>query len=95
MRTSAAVESLLSLSSAGGDWRPLSPASSVSSEPHSLRVAREEIVRSAEDEERGGGAAAEEEECTYVQQTSAAGSSSPVDEVSWCWETVCLHLVAT
>ena len=77
MRTSAAVESLLSLGAASGEWRPLSPASSTSSESHFLiptRVVREEVVAAEEEGEEEEEARGAREECSCGEEDVCAAS---------------------
>ena len=93
MRTSAAVESLLSLR---GEWRPPSPASSTVSENQlsPLRVAREEVVVASSDQETAS-KESESRELPYKEDVpSSYRQYNPVPTiVSHCTELLCLRVV--
>lgn len=82
MRTSAAVESLLSLRGSVEEWRPPSPASSVTSENLASppRVSREEVISSQ---------SSREERSTEAPESPSGG---PLNMVSTCLLTCSLRL---
>lgn len=82
MRTSAAVESLLSLRGSVEEWRPPSPASSVTSENLASppRVSREEVISSQ---------SSREERSTEPPESPSGGA---LNMVSTCLLTCSLRL---